>query len=75
MEHPLINDVGNLTEEELHQKVNELTKKYMTAQRLGNASLCNQIGMALETYRNKLQEKYRQQHTNDDDFDGKIDVS
>lgn len=74
MEHPLINDVGNLTEEELQNKVSELTKKYMTAQRMGNAHLCQQISMALETYRNKLQEKYRMKKS-DDDFDDKIDVS
>ena len=75
MEHPLIHDVNDLSESELTDKINDLSKKYMIAQRSGNAQLCNQIGMALETYRNKLQEKYRQQHTNDDDFDGKIDVS
>ena len=75
MEHPLINDVGHLTEEELQKKVSDLTNKYMTAQRMGNAHLCQQIAMALETYRNKLQEKYRQSKSKDDDFDDKIDVS
>jgi len=73
MEHPLIGKLGNLKEDELTDKINELTKKYMIAQRSGNAHLCQQIAMALETYRNKLTERYQQ--NNKGDFDDKIDVS
>ena len=73
MEHPLIGNIGELKEDELTDKINDLTKKYMIAQRSGNAHLCQQIAMALETYRNKLSEKNNQ--TNKGDFDDKIDVS
>jgi hypothetical protein len=73
MEHPLIGNLSDLKEDELTDKINELTKKYMIAQRSGNAQLCQQIAMALETYRKKLSEKDRQ--NNRGDFDDKIDVS
>ena len=73
MEHPLISNISELKEDELTDKINELTKKYMIAQRSGNAHLCQQISMALETYRNKLSEKTRA--SNQGDFDDKIDVT
>lgn len=74
MEHPLINNVGNLTEQELTDKINDLTKKYFIAQRSGNAELLNQISMAIETYRNKRQEMYMSKNT-DSGQDDKIDIS
>lgn len=74
MEHPLINNINDLTEEELAVKISELTNKYMIAQRTGNTHICSQIAMALETYRNKLQEKYRK-YNDDSDYEDKIDVS
>ena len=73
MEHPLISNISELKEEELLNTINDLTKKYMIAQRTGNGHLCQQIAMALETYRNKLSEK--QKESNKGDFDDKIDVT
>lgn len=73
MEHPLINNVNDLTEAQLTDKINELSNKYMIAQRSGNAHLCNQISMALETYRNKRQEIYRR--AKDSGHEDKIDIS
>jgi len=73
MEHPLIHDVNDLSESELTDKINDLSKKYMIAQRSGNAQLCNQIGMAIETYRNKRQEIYNRDKNSD--HDDKIDIS
>ena len=73
MEHPLIGNISELKEDELTDKINDLTKKYMIAQRTGNGHLCQQIAMALETYRTKLSEKYRA--SNKGDFDDKIDVT
>ena len=74
MEHPLIQNINDLTEEELLNKISELTNKYMIAQRTGNGHICSQIAMALETYKNKLQEKYRKLNDKND-YEGKIDVS
>lgn len=73
MEHPLIHNTNDLTDDELADKISELTKKYGIAQRSGNGHLCQQIAMALETYRNKLQERYRK--PDNTGFEGKIDIS
>ena len=73
MEHPLITNVNNLSESELTDKINELSSKYMIAQRSGNAHLCNQILMAIETYRNKRQEIYNR--GKDTGHEDKIDIS
>lgn len=57
MEHPLIGSIDNLSIEELSLKITELNKKLNIAMRTGNADLCNQIRMAIETYRNKYMQK------------------
>jgi len=79
MEHPLIGDINELTIDELSARVSELSNKLNIATSMGNAHLCNQIRMALETFRNKyqdrLQESYKKQaeatHIN---FDDKINI-
>lgn len=73
MEHPLITDTANLNEAELSEKINDLNKKYMIAQRSGNGHLCNQIVMAIETYKNKRQELYNKMK--DSGHEDKIDIS
>ena len=72
MEHPLIGDLNHLTLEELSSKVSDLNQKLMIATRTGNAHLCNQLRMAIESYNNKYQEKLRQGQTKD--FDDKIKI-
>lgn len=59
MEHPLIPSLDDLTAEQLSEKISELQKKMSIAYRTGNAHLCNQLRMALESYQNKYQEKLR----------------
>jgi hypothetical protein len=79
MEHPLISDIDNLTIDELQGKISELNKKLSFAQRIGNAQLANQIRMAIETFRNKYQQKMQaihdNQNKNNPDFSDKIDIS
>lgn len=79
MEHPLIADIDHLSLEDLQIKVTELTKKLGIAHRMGNAHLRTQIGMALETYQNKLLEKQKKYYENarksGPDFSDKIDIS
>jgi len=72
MEHPLISNVDELTTEQLQEKISELTKKLGIALRTGNAHLCNQLRMALETFNNKYQERLRGSGTS---FDEVIDIS
>lgn len=72
MEHPLIANLDDLSAEQLQEKISELTKKLGIAYRTGNAQLCHQLRMALESYQNKYQEKLRGSGTA---FDEVIDIS
>jgi len=57
MFHPLLPNTADLTPAELENKINDLTKKYWIAARSGNGGLCNQILVALESYKFELQNK------------------
>jgi hypothetical protein len=57
MEHPLIGNLDQLTVDELTTIISDLNRKLGIAARSGNAHLCNQIRMALESYNSKYQEK------------------
>jgi hypothetical protein len=72
MEHPLIDNLDDLSVDQLQEKISELTKKLGIAMRTGNAHLCNQLRMALESYQNKYQEKNRK---GGGVFDEVIDIS
>jgi hypothetical protein len=76
MEHPLIGDLDDLTMDQLEAKVNELTGKFFIAQRTGNGYLCDQIRMAIESYKAKLFEKREEQYKKaTEKFDDKIDIT
>lgn len=79
MEHPLINDISDLTIEQLQSRISDLNKKLSFAMRTGNAHLVTQIRMALETfttrYNQKVQEMNNQQLKGGPDFSDKIDIS
>ena len=73
MEHPLIGKLDDLTAEELLTRITELNKKLTIAMRMGNAYLCDQLRMAIESHQVKYQEKIR---TNpDNNFNDVIDIS
>ncbi len=57
MEHPLIGNLDQLTVDELTSIISDLNRKLGIAARSGNAHMCNQIRMALESYNSKYQEK------------------
>ena len=73
MEHPLIGNLDAFTAEELLTKITELTQKLTIAMRMGNAYLCNQLRMAIESHQVKYQEKIR--GTPGNNFDDVIDIS
>ena len=79
MEHPLIGNLDELTVDELSTRVNELSNKLSMATRSGNGHLCNQIRMAIETFRNKYLQKMQdiqdKQDKNNPDFSDRIDIS
>lgn len=77
MEHPLIGKIDELTLEELMNKISELNKKLGIAQRTGNAHLCDQLRMALESYNNQYQSKLQDSYKKDSgnvDFGDKIKI-
>ena len=73
MEHPLVTNLNDLTEEQLLEKVTELQRKLSIAYRTGNADLCNQIRMAIESFQTKYQDKIRRDDSNN--FDEIINIS
>ena len=76
MEHPLIDDLNDLTIEQLSEKVNELHKKLGIAYRSGNGYLCDQIRMAIDSYTTKLRERQDEQYrAAQQSFDDKIKIS
>ena len=74
MEHPLIDSLDSLTVDELGTKLGELQKKLGIAQRSGNAHICNQIRMAIESYQSKYNEKLQASYKKDL-ADAKVDTS
>jgi hypothetical protein len=75
MEHPLVGELSHLTTDELSAKISELNKKLSIAARSGNAHLCNQLRMALESYNTKYQEKLQQSYkAASNNFDDKINI-
>jgi hypothetical protein len=62
--HPLSPDLTPLTMDELNEKYNSLVKRMMQVQRMGNASLMNQISMLIEDYKQEISK--RQQKMFDD---------
>lgn len=54
MLHPLAPDLSNLNMDELLEKYNQLTKRYLQAQRAGSGSVLGQMSMLLEDYRTEI---------------------
>jgi hypothetical protein len=73
MEHPLIGNLNEYTSEQLLEKISELNRKLGIAHNMGNAHLCNQIRMAIQSHQTKYQEKVRRDP--DNNFDSVIDIS
>jgi hypothetical protein len=73
MEHPLIKNLNDLSNQELLEKISELHKKLAIAARSGNGHMCDQIRMALESYQNQYNEKTRKDSGTP--FDDVIDIS
>lgn len=75
--HPLASDLSSLKDSEVEVKLNELTKKYFQASRLGNQDLLTQLSMFVNIYREEMSNRYRNslKSTNiDGDLDQLINV-
>ena len=61
MFHPLAQNPSNLSNDELHDKLTELNKKYITASRLPDQSLARQVHSMIIMYTDEQQKRYRKQ--------------
>lgn len=70
MIHPLGNDISKLSDQELENKIQDLTKKYFQAMRF-SPSVASQVVLLLDSYKLELQErlitKAKQQDSNGED--------
>ena len=76
--HPLAADLSELKDSEVEAKLNELTKKYFQAARLGNQELLTQLSIFVNMYREEMSGRYRKslKNTNiDGDLDQLINVN
>lgn len=56
--HPLQEELGNLSDEDISKRIQELTKKKTSAMRFSrNPSLIGQLNAALDSYRAELRQR------------------
>jgi len=60
MFHPFEQNLSDLKDNELEEKVQELTRKYYQAYRLGKPELLTQISTFVTIYKNELSKRYRE---------------
>lgn len=57
MYHPLLDDPRKIRDQDLDDKIQELTKKYFVAARMGQGGVCGQILAALEMYKGEAERR------------------
>lgn len=57
--NPLIGDLSTLKDSEVEEKVNELSRKYTIALRVGQSAVLSQILATLNVYRAELQARHQ----------------
>jgi hypothetical protein len=74
--HPLIGTLKSLTDSQIEEKLNQLTRNYWST---SNTSVRDQIVMMMDSYRDELQERRiearRNNNDGNDQFDNLIKVS
>jgi len=77
MLHPFEQDLSLLKDNELEEKVQELTRKYFAAQRLGKPELLTQLATFVTIYKDELSKRYheRTQTELNGDLDQLINVN
>ena len=76
--HPLVGNLSELSNEELHKKYNDLMAKYNQAYRFGPTSVIPQMQMILENYKQEMETRNRKTleeiESKNDKFKGIIDI-
>ena len=57
MIHPFVPDLSNLSDKELEEKIQELTKKYFLSMRI-SPSISGQIVLLLDSYKSEAQNRF-----------------
>ena len=74
MFHPLAPDLSTLKDNEVEQKLQELTKKYFQAQRFGNYELLTQLSTFVTMYKEEMALRYRRSASNTSNMPGNRDL-
>jgi len=76
--HPLVSNLEDLSNEELHKKYNELMSKMNQAYKTGPLSIIPQMQMILENYRFEMDKRNRkiieEIEQKNDKFKGIVDI-
>jgi hypothetical protein len=74
--HPLQEEIGNLSEEDISKRIKELSRKVNTARRFGtNPEMLAQLQHALMTYQNAIRERRLEEwHKNNKKARGEPDL-
>jgi len=74
--HPLQEEIGNLSDEEISKRIKDLSRKVNTARRFGrNPDMLAQLTNALNTYRNTIRERRIEEwHKNNKKLRGEPDL-
>jgi hypothetical protein len=75
--HPLVNNIDTLSDNELEQKIIELSRRYFST---ANPHVQNQMSMIIDTYKleqetRRVQQKLAQQENGNSELDNLIKVS
>ncbi len=72
MFHPLVNDLSDLKDNEIEEKLLDLNKKYYAAARMGSRDLLTQLSTLITMYREELRIRYAKKNQQDDDELGQL---
>ena len=74
--HPLQEEIGNLSDEDISKRIKELSRKVNTARRFGrNPDMLAQLNHAPATYRNAIRERRLEQwHKNNKKLRNEPDI-
>ena len=71
MEHPFQEDFSELKDSEIEQKIQDISKKYWIAYKIGNKDLLTQLDTFLIIYKQELSKRYLERSK--DQFNGDLD--
>lgn len=78
MEHPLLGSLSELSNEEVQEKYNDITKKLNQAYMMGNQMVINQLNMIMESYQTELNKRHKKMfddlEVKDDKWKDLIDI-